>query len=78
LLLAVAVASAVAFGRKFRTVPRTANSDREFSAGAKLAAVATVVLWLVIIFLGRAIAYDIEVWESWHLAAISSQELTWI
>jgi hypothetical protein len=30
-------------------------------------AVATVCMWLFIIFLGRAIAYDVEVWGSWHL-----------
>lgn len=26
-----------------------------------------IVIWLAIIFLGRAIAYDVEVWQSWHL-----------
>jgi hypothetical protein len=26
-----------------------------------------VCMWLFIIFLGRAIAYDVEVWGSWHL-----------
>jgi hypothetical protein len=31
--------------------------------------VATVVLWLAIIFLGRAIAYDVEVWGSLSLAS---------
>ena len=28
-----------------------------------------IFIWVVIIFLGRAIAYDVEVWESWHLGA---------
>lgn len=39
----------------------------EFSAGAKLAAAAIMVVWLFIIFLGRAIAYDVEVWGSLSL-----------
>jgi uncharacterized membrane protein SirB2 len=64
-LIAVAVASAVYFGR---TVAAVAGSGaQEFSSGARVVAVATVVLWLCIIFLGRAIAYDVEVWGSWHL-----------
>jgi uncharacterized membrane protein SirB2 len=28
-----------------------------------------ILIWILIIFLGRAIAYDVEVWGSWHLAA---------
>src|SRR3569833_1394427 len=36
----------------------------EFSAGARLAAAAIMLVWLFIIFLGRAIAYDVEVWGS--------------
>jgi hypothetical protein len=39
----------------------------EFSAGAKAAAAGIIVLWLAIIFLGRAIAYDVEVWGSLSL-----------
>ena len=35
---------------------------------ARVAAVVTVLLWLAIIFMGRSIAYDVEVWGSWHLA----------
>lgn len=26
-----------------------------------------ILIWVLIIFLGRAIAYDVEVWGSWHL-----------
>ncbi len=43
------------------------SGDTQFSGGAKLVAAGTVVLWLFIIFLGRAIAYDVEVWGSLHL-----------
>ena len=46
-----------------------ASASAQFSAGRKAAAVATVVLWLAIIFLGRAIAYDVEVWGSLSLHA---------
>lgn len=28
-----------------------------------------IFIWVAIIFLGRAIAYDLEVWGSWHLGA---------
>lgn len=33
-------------------------------AAARPAAVGLILLWLAIIFLGRAIAYDVEVWQS--------------
>jgi uncharacterized membrane protein SirB2 len=26
-----------------------------------------ILIWILIIFLGRAIAYDVEVWGTWHL-----------
>ena len=56
-LLAIGVISTVLFGRAQRTAPSSG-----FSVAAKTGAVALVVLWLAIIFLGRAIAYDVEVW----------------
>jgi hypothetical protein len=67
-LLIVAVASAVAFGRSMRPATLAGGEALVFSPGKKSAAVATVVLWLAIIFLGRAIAYDVEVWGSLSLA----------
>ncbi len=39
----------------------------EFSPGAKAVAVGIIVVWLAVIFLGRAIAYDVEVWGSLSL-----------
>ena len=49
-------------------VPGTAGvAGGEFSMGAKLTAAGIMVLWLAIIFLGRAIAYDVEVWGSLSL-----------
>ena len=61
-LLAVGVASTALFGRTLK--PTTLTAGAEFSAAAKTGVVALVVLWLAIIFLGRAIAYDVEVWGS--------------
>jgi hypothetical protein len=40
------------------------SSAHQFSAASKAVAIATVAIWLAIIFLGRAIAYDVEVWGS--------------
>ena len=66
-LLAIGVTSAVAFKRSLEPVVR-GGVEPEFSAKAKSAAMATVVLWLAIIFLGRAIAYDVEVWGALSLS----------
>jgi len=67
-LLVISVASILIFGRTLRPEART-SPTAEFSAGRKAAALATVVLWLAIIFLGRAIAYDTAVWGSWSLSS---------
>jgi hypothetical protein len=63
-LLAIAVTSAAAFQYSLGPAVLAGVRDPQFSAAAKIAAMATVLLWLAIIFLGRAIAYDIEVWGS--------------
>ena len=62
LLVLVGVTSAVAFGRK---VARAAAGGEQAEPGMRGAALATVALWLAIIFLGRAIAYDDSIWGSW-------------
>ena len=72
-LLLVAVASAAWFGRTLAP-PVTADGAAPPEAGpftpaAKALAAGTVVLWLAIIFLGRAIAYDVEVWGALSPAA---------
>ena len=67
-LLVIGITSILIFGRTLRPEART-SATAEFSAGRKAAAVATVVLWLAIVFLGRAIAYDVEVWGSLSLHA---------
>jgi uncharacterized membrane protein SirB2 len=41
------------------------NSGTQFAAGPRAMSVAIIVILLAIVFLGRAIAYDVEVWGSW-------------
>jgi hypothetical protein len=65
-LLAIGVVSALSFGRVIAGAAAAANASA--SGRARVVAIATIVLWLTIIFLGRSIAYDVEIWESWHLA----------
>jgi hypothetical protein len=65
-LLAVGIVSALSFGRVVGAAAGAASGVS--SSKARIVAVATILLWLTIIFLGRSIAYDVEIWESWHLA----------
>jgi hypothetical protein len=65
-LIVIGVISALFFGRTVSTAAGAPSSV--YSSRARVVAVATIVLWLMIIFLGRSIAYDVEIWESWHLA----------
>lgn len=65
-LLAAAIASAAVFGRSLQSAVADMSGDAP-SSSTKLAAIGTLVLWLAIIFLGRAIAYDVEVWGAWSL-----------
>jgi hypothetical protein len=64
-LLAIGIVSALSFGR---VVAGAATANVGTTGRARVVAVATVILWLAIIFFGRSIAYDVEIWESWHLA----------
>ena len=64
-LIVIGILSALAFGGAMRPLANVGSA--QLSGGAKAVAVGTLVLWLFIIFLGRAIAYDVEVWGSWHL-----------
>ena len=66
-LLAIGIASALYFGRAVSTASVGAQTG-DVGGRARVAAIATLVLWLAIIFMGRSIAYDVEVWGSWHLA----------
>jgi hypothetical protein len=73
ILLAIAVASAALFGRKVRGAALAdagSGGAARVSGAMRLAAVATVILWLAIIFLGRAIAYDNLIWGEWSPAIL--------
>jgi len=63
-LLLLGVAGTAAYGQILRAAP-----GGEFSLRAKAASIALIVLWLTVIFLGRAIAYDKEVWGALSLHA---------
>lgn len=65
-LLAIGVASALYFGRT--VMAAAGREEAPTTPAARIVAVATILLWATIIFLGRWIAYDVEIWESWHLA----------
>jgi Na+/melibiose symporter-like transporter len=67
-LLAVAVASTVGVYRTLAPRLMTSAAGERSSLATKSAAIAVIVLWLAIIFLGRAIAYDVEVWGAWSLS----------
>jgi len=64
-LVVVGIVTSTIFGRTVRAA--AASGGHVYSSRARVVAVATVAMWLFIIFLGRAIAYDVEVWGSWHL-----------
>jgi hypothetical protein len=65
-LIVIGVGSALYFGRTIVAAAAAANTV--YSGRARVVAVATILLWVAIMFLGRWIAYDVEIWESWHLA----------
>jgi hypothetical protein len=66
-LLLIGITSAVAFKRSLEPL-LLGGGEPQFSALARSAAMATVLLWLAVIFLGRAIAYDVEVWGALSLS----------
>lgn len=62
-LIVVAVTSALVFRAALTPAKQLSGGENlHFSARSRAVAVGTVLLWLLIIFLGRAIAYDIEIW----------------
>ena len=59
-LVVLAVTLTAVLGRLMKTAPHDAATP--LRGPAQPTAISLVVLWLFIIFLGRAIAYDVEVW----------------
>src|SRR5690606_34269392 len=62
LLLVIGIAGAVAFGRRIARATGDPAAMQSVPGSMRAAAIATVVLWLAVIFLGRAIAYDDAIW----------------
>jgi uncharacterized membrane protein SirB2 len=80
-LLAIGIASALYFGRTVSASAAAAvPGSSAASGGARIVAVATIMLWVAIVFLGRWIAYDVEIWESWTSLErrLPSRTITWI
>ncbi len=67
LLLAIVITGIALYGRSLRA--SLGSSTTDFPVPAKAASVLMMVIWLAVIFLGRAIAYDKEVWGSLSLHA---------
>lgn len=67
-LIIIGLTSAAAFVYSLQPAVLSGVAEPEFSPRIKVGAMATVALWLTIIFLGRAIAYDVEVWGRWSLS----------
>jgi len=80
LLIAVGVVSAAVFGRGMRRLVRVApaGTTREPAMPRRMraAAVLTILLWVAIILLGRAIAYDDIIWGSWSPAVLGGADAT--
>ncbi len=68
LLIAIGITAAVLFSRSLLPAIQPDHAGAPIPASTRAAGIATIVLWLAIIFLGRAIAYDVEVWGAWSLA----------
>ncbi len=65
-LVLCGVLGTAAYGR---SLPGLTPAGAGFSLPARAGAVLIILLWLAVIFLGRAIAYDREVWGSLSLHA---------
>lgn len=63
LLVAVGVSGTALYGRSLKTAAGgTDGATGQFPVSSKAASILVVIVWLAVIFLGRAIAYDKQVW----------------
>jgi uncharacterized membrane protein SirB2 len=67
LLVGIGVGGTALYGRSLRSA--AAGGAAALSVSVKAASILIVILWLAVIFLGRAIAYDKQVWGSLSLHA---------
>lgn len=67
LLVAIGVLGTALYGRSLKAA--VIGAKTEFPVSTKAASILIVILWLAVIFLGRAIAYDRQVWGSLSLHA---------
>jgi hypothetical protein len=68
--LAICIVSAAVFGHRMRGASLSLSQEAALPAGLRAVAIATLALWVAIIFLGRAIAYDDSVWGDWSPAVL--------
>jgi uncharacterized membrane protein SirB2 len=66
-LIAVSVVTTLSFGRALKPAALGGANGPEFSGAMKAGTLVALLIWVAIIFLGRAIAYDVEVWGSLSL-----------
>jgi uncharacterized membrane protein SirB2 len=62
LLVAIGVSGTALYGRSIKAA--AVGAQAEFPVSTKAASILIVIVWLAVIFLGRAIAYDKQVWAS--------------
>lgn len=70
LLLVIGIGSAAIFGGQVRGSVQAGSVAAQGGIALRAAALGTIVLWMAIIFLGRAIAYDDSIWGSWSPAVL--------
>jgi hypothetical protein len=73
-LIVVGAVAAAIFNRSVRGSSSASEAVAAPLGATKTLAGATIVLWLAIIFLGRAIGYDYEIWGDLSLAFSDSAE----
>lgn len=61
-LIVTGVAAVTVMHTTLKPIAHGPQGGPEFPAGAKIVAIATIVIWIGVIFFGRAIAYDGAVW----------------
>jgi hypothetical protein len=61
-LIVTGIACVTVMDHAFRPAGQGSQALPEFSSGAKVVAAATILIWVGVVFFGRAIAYDGAIW----------------